>query len=85
MAGRAGRKRLWPPAAVHGTSQAAELLGLAGTAGVIEPGATADIVAVTGHPLQDIECLQQVELVIQDGRVAWDGQHLTRDGLGASA
>jgi imidazolonepropionase-like amidohydrolase len=63
-----------------GTVWAAELLGLAGTAGVIEPGAAADIVAVTGDPLQDIECLQQVELVIQDGRGAWDGHHLTWDG-----
>ena len=49
-----------------GTSWAAELLGLGRTAGVIESGATADIVAVTGDPLQDIECLQQVELVIQE-------------------
>jgi imidazolonepropionase-like amidohydrolase len=60
-----------------GTLWAAELLGLAGTAGVIEPGAAADLVAVTGDPLQDIECLQRVELVVQDGRVAWDGRHLT--------
>ena len=63
-----------------GTLRAAELLGLAGTAGVIEPGAAADIVAVAGDPLQDIECLQQVELVIQGGQVAWDGHHLTWDG-----
>jgi imidazolonepropionase-like amidohydrolase len=63
-----------------GTVWAAELLGLAGTAGVIEPGAAADIVAVTGDPLQDIECLQKVELVIQDGRVAWDGHHLSWHG-----
>jgi imidazolonepropionase-like amidohydrolase len=66
-----------------GTVWAAELLGLAGTAGVIEPGAAADIVAVTGDPLRDIECLQQVELVIQGGLVAWDGQHLAWDGLTA--
>jgi imidazolonepropionase-like amidohydrolase len=59
-----------------GTVYAAELLGLAGTAGVIEPGAAADIVAVAGDPLQDLECLQQVELVIQGGRIAWDGHHL---------
>ena len=57
-----------------GTLWAAELLGLAGTAGVIEPGAVADIVAVAGDPLQDIECLQQVQLVIQGGVVAWDGR-----------
>jgi imidazolonepropionase-like amidohydrolase len=68
-----------------GTSRAAELLGLAGTAGVIAPGAAPDIVAVTGDPLQDTECLQQVELVIQGGQVVWDGQHLAWDGLGATA
>ena len=62
-----------------GTLWAAELLGLAGTAGVIEPGAAADIVAVAGDPLRNIECLQQVELVVQGGLIAWDGQHLARD------
>jgi imidazolonepropionase-like amidohydrolase len=68
-----------------GTHRAAELLGLAGTAGVIEPGAAADIVAVAGDPLQDIECLQQVQLVIQGGQVTWDGHHLTWDGRAATA
>ena len=63
-----------------GTLWAAELLGLAGTAGVLEPGAAADIVAVAGDPLQDIETLRQVRLVIQDGRIAWDGHHLAWDG-----
>ena len=67
-----------------GTVWAAELLGLAGTAGVLEPGAAADIVAVTGDPLQDIECLQQAELVIQGGKVAWDGR-LTWDGRDPAA
>ena len=57
-----------------GTIVAAELLGLAGTAGIIEAGAAADIVAVAGDPLQDIACVQQVELVIQRGRVAFDGR-----------
>jgi imidazolonepropionase-like amidohydrolase len=54
------------------TSLAADVLGLTGKAGVLEPGAAADIVAVTGDPLQEIECLQQVEVVIQDGRLAGD-------------
>jgi imidazolonepropionase-like amidohydrolase len=67
-----------------GTLRAAELLGLTGTAGVLEPGAAADIVAVAGDPLQDIACLQQAELVIQGGRIAWDGQHLAWDGRDAS-
>ncbi|HEX5294387.1 MAG TPA: amidohydrolase family protein [Streptosporangiaceae bacterium] len=57
-----------------GTLLAAELLGLAGTAGVLETGAVADVVAVAGDPLRDIECLQRVELVVQGGRVAWDGR-----------
>jgi imidazolonepropionase-like amidohydrolase len=68
-----------------GTFWAAELLGLAGTAGVLEPGAAADIVAVAGDPLLDIDCLQQVQLVIQNGQVAWDGHHLTWDGHAATA
>jgi imidazolonepropionase-like amidohydrolase len=67
-----------------GTVWAAELLGLGGTAGVLEPGAAADIVAVTGDPLQDIEYLQQAELVIQGGKVAWDGR-LTWDGRDPAA
>jgi imidazolonepropionase-like amidohydrolase len=66
-----------------GTLWAAELLGLAGTAGVIEPGAAADLVAVAGNPLQDIDCLQQVQLVIQDGVIAWNRHHFTWDGLPA--
>jgi imidazolonepropionase-like amidohydrolase len=63
-----------------GTRHAAELLGLAGTAGVLGPGAAADIVAVAGDPLRDITCLQQPELVIQGGRIAWDGHHLAWAG-----
>ena len=68
-----------------GTLSAAELLGLAGTAGVIEAGAPADIVAVTGDPLRDIGCVRQVELVIQGGLVAWDGHHLAWDGRETTA
>jgi imidazolonepropionase-like amidohydrolase len=71
-----------------GTVWAAELLGLAGAsgaAGVIEAGAVADIVAVAGDPLRDIECLQQVRLVISGGRVAWDGQHLAWETSDATA
>jgi imidazolonepropionase-like amidohydrolase len=68
-----------------GTLWAAELLGLAGTAGVIEAGAAADIVAVAGDPLRDIACLEKVQLVIQGGQVAWDGHHLTWGAGGPAA
>jgi imidazolonepropionase-like amidohydrolase len=57
-----------------GTAVAADLLGLDGKAGVIEAGAAADLVAVAGDPLQDIACVQRVELVIQQGRIMWDGR-----------
>jgi imidazolonepropionase-like amidohydrolase len=57
-----------------GTVVAADLLGPDGKAGVLEAGAAADLVAVAGDPLQDIVCVQRVELVIQGGRVAFDGR-----------
>jgi imidazolonepropionase-like amidohydrolase len=53
------------------TVLAAELLGLAGQVGVLEPGAAADLVAVGGDPLADIDCVQQVQLVMREGAVAW--------------
>ena len=64
-----------------GTIVAGELLGLGGQVGVIEPGAAADLVAVPGNPLEDIDRLSQVQLVVQGGRIAFDGQSLVPDGL----
>ena len=37
------------------TSRAAEMLDMTGQIGVVAPGAYADVVAVAGDPLQDIE------------------------------
>jgi len=51
------------------TSKAAELLGMAGEAGVIGPGADADVVAVSGDPLQDVKVLEHVGFVMKDGAV----------------
>ena len=51
------------------TSKAAELLGMAGEAGVIAPGAYADVVAVSGDPLQDVKVLEHVSFVMKDGAV----------------
>ncbi|MCA1662528.1 MAG: amidohydrolase family protein, partial [Novosphingobium sp.] len=41
------------------TVNAAELLGLAGEIGTIEPGKSADIIAVTGDPLSDVTVLKR--------------------------
>jgi imidazolonepropionase-like amidohydrolase len=51
------------------TSRAAELLGKRGELGVVAPGAFADLVAVSGNPLEDIRVLEKVEFVMKDGAV----------------
>ena len=51
------------------TSTAAELLEMKGEIGVIAPGALADIVAVQGNPLANIEALKDVSFVMKDGSV----------------
>ena len=50
-----------------GTSVASELLGWSGTAGTVEAGKWADLVAVSGNPLKDIAELQKVKFVMKGG------------------
>lgn len=51
------------------TSRAAELLDMQGELGVVAPGAYADIMAVSGDPLSNIEALKQVNFVMKEGKV----------------
>jgi imidazolonepropionase-like amidohydrolase len=51
------------------TVNAADLLGLAEEVGTIEPGKSADIIAVAGDPLQDVRVLKQVGFVMARGEV----------------
>ncbi len=51
------------------TSKAAELLDKQGELGVIAPGAYADIVAVSGDPLANVDALKNVSFVMKDGNV----------------
>jgi len=51
------------------TSVSAEMLGMAGRLGVVSPGAFADIVAVSGDPLADIDALSRVGFVMKGGAV----------------
>jgi imidazolonepropionase-like amidohydrolase len=51
------------------TSAAAEMLGMPGEIGVVAPGAYADIIAVPGDPLKDINVLKDVRFVMKDGAV----------------
>jgi imidazolonepropionase-like amidohydrolase len=54
------------------TLVAAEMLGLEGRTGALEPGLEADLIAVEGNPLQDPVALQDVLLVVSNGRVGLD-------------
>src|ERR1700690_1466929 len=51
------------------TSRAAELLGQQGAVGVVAPGAFADLIAVAGDPLADVNVLKSVQFVMKDGAV----------------
>ena len=51
------------------TSSAAEMLDMSGDIGVVAPGAYADIIAVAGDPLKDVNVLKDVRFVMKDGTV----------------
>ncbi len=51
------------------TTRAAELLDMQGQIGVIAPGSYADIVAVAGDPLHEINQLEHVAFVMKGGQV----------------
>jgi imidazolonepropionase-like amidohydrolase len=51
------------------TIRPAEMLGMTGQIGVIAPGAYADIIAVDGDPLKDVEALGKVNFVMKNGQV----------------
>ena len=62
-----------PMAAIQAaTSRAAEMLGMSGDLGVVAPGAYADIVAVPGDPLADVNALMKVGFVMKDGKIYRD-------------
>jgi imidazolonepropionase-like amidohydrolase len=45
------------------------MLDAAGELGVIAPGALADVIAVQGDPLKDVNVLKSVRFVMKDGKV----------------
>jgi len=51
------------------TARGAELLDQRGEIGVVAPGAYADLIAVAGDPLQDVNVLKNVGFVMKDGAV----------------
>jgi imidazolonepropionase-like amidohydrolase len=69
------RSEVQPPADLirSATTTAAQLLRLAGEAGVVAPGALADLLVVDGNPLDDIRVLttpeRSLKLIMKDGRI----------------
>ena len=51
------------------TVNAAEALGRSASIGTIEPGKDADIIAVTGSPIEDVTRMERVEFVMRHGVV----------------
>ena len=55
------------------TSNAADLIGRAKDVGTLEAGKFADVIAVTGDPLQNVRALENVGFVMKGGVVVKDG------------
>jgi imidazolonepropionase-like amidohydrolase len=60
-------------AIVAGTSAGATLLGLDADIGTVAAGKRADLVAVRGDPLQNIQILENIAFVMKDGKVFKEG------------
>ncbi|RFF28510.1 MULTISPECIES: amidohydrolase family protein [unclassified Wenzhouxiangella] len=55
------------------TIHAAELLGREDELGRLQSGYAADLIAVDGNPLEDVDVLNDVRFVMRDGRIFVDG------------
>lgn len=54
------------------TTVAAELMGWSDRVGAVRPGLAADLIAVAGNPLADVDSLTDVRFVMRDGVVVRD-------------
>jgi imidazolonepropionase-like amidohydrolase len=61
-------------ALIAGTANGADLLGIGEQTGTLQPGKAADIVAVSGNPLVDIEATQRPTFVMKQGVVYVGGK-----------
>ena len=57
------------------TSGDAQLLGIAGTVGTLEPGKLADVIAMPGDPTSDVTTTERVFFVMKEGKIIKQGRH----------
>jgi imidazolonepropionase-like amidohydrolase len=69
-----------PPIAAlkSATSVDAELLGIAGRTGTLEPGKLADLIAMPGDPTADITATERVFFVMKDGKTIRNDRHRSK-------
>jgi imidazolonepropionase-like amidohydrolase len=69
-----------PPIAAlkSATSVDAELLGIAGRTGTLEPGKLADLIAMPGDPTADITATERVLFVMKDGKTIRDDRRRSK-------
>ncbi len=67
--GEGSRRASGAPAHGLPVDSAADLLGLSAEVGTLEPGKSADLIAVKGDPLTDIRELERVTFVMHEGVV----------------
>ena len=56
-------------ALVAATRNGAEVIGIADQLGTVEPGKLADLLILSANPLENIENIRQIELIILNGQV----------------
>jgi len=57
------------------TSEAANALGMSSKIGSLEKGKVADIIAVKGNPLEDLNALDHIVMVIKDGKIIYQNEN----------
>ena len=66
-------------ALIAGTRGGAEACRVEGELGTLTPGKRADLLAIEGDPLRDIDSLQRVRLVMKDGKIHADANSTHTD------
>ena len=69
-----------PQAILAATRNAADLMGVLDQGGTVEAGKWADLVAVQGNPLEDVELLKEVGFVMKNGVIYREGGAPTAAG-----